>query len=324
MRRIAVAVAVSLAAALAASGAARAQQWPTAPVRVIVNIAPGGVADRTIRMLAPRLGEHLGRPLVIENRPGGEGYIGFETAARAEPDGHTMLFSPGSTMMITPHLVKRPDFDPTRQLLPVAPFVRISMFLVVKPSLPAKNVGELVSLARSSPGRLAYGTAGTGSALHIAAAVFSREAKVELNHIPYKGAGPAMADLLGGQLDLVFDPGIGLEHAKAGRTRMLAVTSEQRHPDFPDVPTMIESGYKGIDGGPYFGLFAPLNTPREAIGRMNREVLRVLAEPELRRQLLATGLEVSPPMTPEAYGAYIRAESQAYARLLPEIGVKGQ
>ena len=189
-------LAVAALALAACTGAAQAQQWPSKPVRVIVNVAPGGVADITMRVLGARLTETLGQPFVVENRAGGDGYIGFEGVARADPDGSTFVYSPGSSMMISPHIVKRADFDPVRMLTPVAATGAVSIYVIVKPDLPVNNYQEFVAYARANPGKLSYGTPGNGTSPHIAAEVYSREAGVKLNHIPYKGAGPALKDLL--------------------------------------------------------------------------------------------------------------------------------
>jgi tripartite-type tricarboxylate transporter receptor subunit TctC len=309
-------------AVLAWAGTAAAQQWPTRPVHVIVNVGAGGIADVTARLLSVRLSEQLGQQVVVENKPGGEGYIGFEQVARAEPDGHMLVFSPGSSMMITPHLVRRPDFDPTKMLAPVAATGRVSLYLEVPSSMPVQNLKEFVAYAKANAGKLNYGTPGTGTSPHIAAEVFKRDAGIQMTHIPYKGAGPAMKDLLGGQFQVMFDPGIGLENVKAGKLRMLAVSSAQRHPDFPNVPTFAELGYKDVDGGPHFGYYAPAKTPRAIIDRLNREVAKAMADPENRKRLQLRGLDFAPPMTPDEFAAYVGKESASYARLLPTIGVK--
>ncbi len=315
---------LSLLVVASLAGAAHAQSWPTGPVRVIVNVAAGGVADRTARLLGVRLGEALGQPIVVENRAGGEGYIGFEAVANAAPDGYTLLFSPGSSMMISPHLVRRADFDPVKALTPVAPTVSVPMYLVTNPKVPARSLAEFIAYARANPGKLNYGSAGTGTMLHLAGEVFKRETGTNLTHVPYKGAGPALKDLLGGQIELIFDPGIATEHVKAGRLRMLAVSGAQRNPAFPDAPTFIESGIRGVDGGPFFGYYAPNGTPPAVVARLNREVTKLVEEPGLRQSLASQGLEISPPMAPEAFAGYVRAESQRYANLLPELGIRSQ
>jgi tripartite-type tricarboxylate transporter receptor subunit TctC len=314
-------LAIAALAVAAFAGAAHAQQWPTKPVRVIVNVAPGGVADITARVLGARLGETLGQPFVVENRPGGDGYIGFEAVAPAAPDGYTLVYAPGSTMMIAPHIVKRADFDPIKVLTPAAATGSVSLYVMVKLDLPAKNYQEFLAYARANPGKLNYGTPGNGTSPHIATEVYNREANVKLNHIPYKGAGPALKDLLGGVIDLTFDPGIGLGQAKAGKLRLIAIAGPQRHPDFPDVPTLEENGIKGVDGGPYFGFYAPNATPLAVLDRLNREVQTLLKEPAVAERFRALAVNVAPPMTPEAFAAYVRAEYARYGKLLKELGI---
>ena len=302
--------------------AVQAQSWPSKPVRVIVNVAPGGVADVTMRVLGVRLTETLGQPFVVENRAGGDGYIGFEVVGRADPDGYTMLYSPGSSMMIAPHIVQRPDLDPLKLLTPVVPTGRVSLYILTHPNLPAANFKEFMAYARANPGKLNYGTPGNGTSPHIATEVFNREAKVKLNHIPYKGAGPALKDLLGGQIDLAFDPGVGIAQAKAGKLRMIAVAGPVRHPDFPDVPTLEENGIRGVDGGPHFGFYATAGAPREAIERLNREVIRAMQEPSVRDRFKALAVDLADPMTPGEFAAYVKSEHERYSKLIPELGIK--
>jgi len=304
-----------------AAAPARAQSWPAKPIQLIVNVAPAGTADVTARLLAPRLAEALGQPLVVDNRSGGDGYVGMEAVARAEPDGYLLLYSPGSRVMMAPHLVQRADIDPVKALAPVAPTGRISLFVMVNPAVPAKDFAGFLQYARAHPGKINYGTPGTGTAPHIAAEVFSREAGVTMTHIPYKGAGPVLRDLLGGQIDLAFDSGTGLPQAKAGKLRLLAIVGSQRRPDFPDVPTVEEAGFRGVDGGPHFGFYAPARTPRAIVERFNREVARLMQEPAIRERFEAQGLEVASPMNAEAFATYVRAESDRYAKLLPQLGL---
>jgi tripartite-type tricarboxylate transporter receptor subunit TctC len=300
---------------------AEAQQWPSKPVRVMVNVAPGGVADVTMRVLGARLTEALGQPFIVENRAGGDGYIGFEAVARADADGYTLVYSPGSSMMIAPHIVKRADLDPTKALTPVAATGRVSLYVLVHPNLPISNFAELLAYARANPGKLNYGTPGNGTSPHIATEVFNREASVKMNHVPYKGAGPALQDLLGGVIDLAFDPGVGIAQAKAGKLRMVAIAGPQRHPDFPNVPTLDENGIKGVDGGPHFGFYAPSGTPREVVAKINAEVRKAMEEPAVRDRFKALAVDLAEPMTPERFAAYVRAEYERYARLLPELRI---
>jgi tripartite-type tricarboxylate transporter receptor subunit TctC len=299
-----------------------AQPWPSKPVRVIVNVAAGGVADVTMRVLGARLTETLGQTFLIENRAGGDGYIGFDAVARADPDGHTLLYSPGSSMMIAPHIVNRADLDPTRVLVPIAATGRVSLYVITHPERPFKNFNDFLAYARANPGKLNYGTPGNGTSPHIATEVFNREAKVKLSHVPYKGAGPALQDLIGGQIDVVFDPGVGIAPAKAGKVRMLAIAGPNRHPDFPDIPTLEENGIKGVDGGPHFGLYGPAGMPRELVTRINSELLKAMQHPAVRERFKALAVDVAEPMTPEQFAAYVRAEHARYAKLIPELGIK--
>lgn len=310
--------AVILAALL---GTAHAQQWPTKPVRVIVNVAPGGVADVTARVLGARLTETMGQPFVIENRAGGDGYIGFEAVSRSDPDGYTLVYSPGSSMMIAPHIVRRTDLEPTKVLTPVAATGAVSLYVLLRNDFPAKNFDEFMTYVRANSGKVNYGTPGNGTSPHIAVEVFNREAKVKLNHIPYKGAGPALKDLLGGQIDLAFDPGVGLPSAKAGKLKLVAIAGPVRHPDFPDVPTLEEKGIKGVDGGPHFGFYAPAGTPRAVVERLNQEVLRVMKEPVILERFKVLAVNLAEPMTPDQFGNYVRSEYSRYARLLPELNI---
>jgi tripartite-type tricarboxylate transporter receptor subunit TctC len=313
---------ILLALGIAASLACQAQPWPSKPVRVIVNVAPGGVADVTARVLGARLQETLGQPFPVENRAGGDGYIGFDAVARSDPDGHTLLYSPGSSMMIAPHIVNRPDLDPLKVLAPVAATGRVSLYVLVHPERPFKNLAEFLAYARSNPGKLNYGTPGNGTSPHIATEVFAREAKVTLNHVPYKGAGPALKDLLGGQIDFAFDPGVGVPQAKAGKLRMIAIAGPSRHPDFPDVPTLEENGIKGVDGGPHFGFYAPTGTPRESIAKINSEIQKAMQDPTVSARFKALAVDVAEPMTPEQFAAYVRSEHARYAKLIPQLGIK--
>jgi len=311
---------VALAAALIAANA-HAQSWPAKPVRVIVNVAPGGVADVTARVLGARLTETLGQTFLVENKAGGDGYIGFQEAVRSEPDGYTMVYSPGSSMMIAPHIVNRPDLNPVTALTAVAATGGVSLYVLLNPNVPAKNFDEFLAYARANPGKLNYGTPGNGTSPHIATEVFNREAKVKLNHVPYKGAGPALKDLLGGQIELAFDPGVGIASAKGGKLRMVAVAGPVRHPDFPDVPTLEEKGIKGVDGGPHFGFYAHAGTPRDIVQRMNREVLKLMQEPQVLERFKALAVNLAEPMTPEQFGAYVRAQYARYGKLLPELNI---
>jgi tripartite-type tricarboxylate transporter receptor subunit TctC len=222
-------------------------------------------------------------------------------------------------MMIAPHIVRRADFDPIKVLTPAVATGSVSLYVMVKLDLPVKNYQEFLAYARANPGKLNYGTPGNGTSPHIAVEVYNREANVKLNHIPYKGAGPALKDLLGGIIDLTFDPGVGLGQAKAGKLRLIAIAGPQRHPDFPDVPTLEENGIKGVTG-PYWVL-RPTHAARDP-DRLNREVQTLLKEPATAERFRALAVNVAPPMTPEAFAAYVRSEYARYGKLLKELGIE--
>lgn len=318
MRRL-IAIGTFMVACLG-QAAARAQEWPSRPVRMIVNVAPGGVSDIVARLLAPVLGEALRQPVVVENRGGGEGMIGIEAVARAEPDGYTLCLSPGSSIVITPHLIARKDLDPLEVLVPIAPTVKSTQYLVVHPGNPAKTLDEFITNAKKAQ-KLNYGSAGTGTGLHISAELFRREAGFEAVHIPYKGAGPALNDLLGGQFDFMFDPGSGVGAIKSGKLRLLAITGSQRHQDYPDVPTFAERGIRSVDGGTYFGVYATKGTPAPIIQRLNAEIARAVQQPESVKRFAAMGAEIG-VMTPEQFAAYVRTESTNYAKLIREFAIR--
>jgi tripartite-type tricarboxylate transporter receptor subunit TctC len=306
---------------LAAAASVCAQPWPAKPVRLVVNVAPGGVADITARVLGGRLSEALGQPFIVENRAGGDGYIGFEAVVRSDPDGYTLVYAPGSTVMIAPHLVKRSDLDPVKALLPVAATGSVSLYVMTHPGVPVKDFKDFLAYARANPGKLNYGSPGNGTSPHIAVEVFNREANVKLTHVPYKGAGPALNDLLGGVIHLAFDPGVGIPSAKTGKLRLIAIAGPNRHPDFPDVPTLQENGIKGVDGGPYFGFYAPAGAPREAVERLNQAVAKAMQEPTVRDRFKTLAVDLADPMSPDQFAAYVRAEYQRYAKLIPELGI---
>lgn len=301
--------------------ASHAQDWPARPVRIIVNIAAGGVADVVARLTASVLAESLKQPFVVDNRAGGDGYIGFEAAARAEPDGYTLVFSPGAYMMMSPHLVQRKDFDPLEMLTPIAPAISSTLYFVVPVSFPARNVAEFIAYAKSNPGKINYGTAGTGSIMHFATELFKRDTQIQATHVPYKGVGPALNDLLGGVFQFMFASGPGLAQVKAGKLRLLAVSTVNRHRDFPDVPTFAELGFKDIDGGPLFGFYSPKGMSPAIAQRLNAEITKAIYAPETRRRLDAIGGVEPVQMTPDQFAAYVRAESNRYGKLFRDFGI---
>ncbi len=247
--------------ALAAAPAALAQAWPDKPLKVVVGFPPGGAADQIARLVSTPLAAALGQPVVVENRAGANGNIAGDAVAKAPADGYTLLMGSGGMVSVNPHIYPRMPFDPAKDLVPVASAARVLVYLMGKPTLEANNVQDLIKLIKANPGRLVYGSAGNGSSPHLAGEMFKSQAGLFAVHVPYRGAAPALTDLMGNQIDYYFDPGIGLSHAKAGRTKLLAVGSMKRSPLFPDVPTLDEAGLKGFDADSVFGFYAPAGTP---------------------------------------------------------------
>jgi tripartite-type tricarboxylate transporter receptor subunit TctC len=307
--------------ALAATGPTLAQAWPNKPIRLVVNFPPGGAADQIARSVGVPLGEALGQPIVIENRPGANGNIGAEAVAKSPADGYTLLMSSGGAFSVNPHLYTKLPFDPLKDLVPVAAAARILVFLVVRPDLPAKSVDEFVALARANPGKLSYGSPGSGSSPHIAGEMLKRAAKIDIVHVPYKGAAPALTDLLGGQLDFMFDPGIGLPQVRAGKLRLLAVGSPKRSPLFPDTPTLAEAGMVGFDADSWFGFYAPAGVPADILARLNREINRALQTPAVRDRITALGAEAV-ALSAEEFAALQRADRERFGVVVREAGIK--
>ncbi|MGQ0510488.1 MAG: Bug family tripartite tricarboxylate transporter substrate binding protein [Betaproteobacteria bacterium] len=319
MHRLAIVLLAAFAAA--AASPAWSQAWPSKPVRVVVNFPPGGAADQLMRALAPRLQEAVGQPFVVENRPGANGSIGAGEIAKAAPDGHSILMSSGGAIALNGLIYSNLGYDPMKSLDPVAPVAVVSVFLEIQPSIPAANLTEFIAHARANPGKLNYGSPGNGSSPHLAGELFNRAAKIQTTHVAYKGAGPAMTDLLGGQLQFMFDPGIGLQHVRSGKLKLLAVGSPKRHPAWPDVPTVAEVVGGEFDTDTVFGLYAPAGTPKDVVARLNQEVTRQMQGGPMAERVSAigaTGLQ----LTPDAFVARVRAEHARMAGLVKEIGLK--
>jgi tripartite-type tricarboxylate transporter receptor subunit TctC len=314
---------LAFAAALAALAApqALAQAWPAKPVRMVVNFPPGGAADQLARALAPRLQDSLGQPFVVENRPGANGSIGAGEVAKAAPDGYTLLMSSGGAIALNGLIYRNLGYDPMKALEPVAPVAVVAVFLEIRPAIPANTLAEFVAYARANPGKLNYGSPGNGSSPHLAGEMLNRAAKIQTTHVPYKGAGPAMTDLLGGQLDFMFDPGIGLQHVKAGKLKLLAVGSPRRHPQYPDVPTVAEVLGVEFDADTVFGIYVPAGTPKDVVGRLNQAIAREMQAGPVAERALAIGAQPL-VLAPEAFAARLRAEHERMIALVKETGLK--
>jgi len=311
---------VMATAAVALALPAAAQTWPVKPVRWVVPFSAGGVADIPARVIGQRLSEALGQQVVIENRPGAGGTLGSEAVARAPADGYTWLVV-SNTNAINAALYRKLAYDPARDFTAVVQFASTPNVLVVHPSFPARNVAELVQVARKRPNQIFYASSGNGSSQHLFAAMFESMAKVDMEHVPFKGSGPAIAALLAGEVSLSFT-GMSavLPAIKAGRLRALGVTTPRRNPAMPDVPAIGET-VSGYDATLWLGLLAPASTPRELVGRMNGEILRVLKQPEIRRTLEDAGNTVVGG-TPEEFGRLFAAELVKWAQVVKAVGAK--
>ena len=297
------------------------QSYPNKPIRLLVAFPPGGTSDLLARMLGQKIAESVGQHVIVDNRPGAGGHICAEFAARSAPDGYTLLFGT-AFLTIGVSLYSKLKYDLVKDLAPITQAVNYTNLLVVHPSLPVKSVRELVTLAKSRPGQLDYGTPGNGTPPHMTGELFKTLAGVSIQHVPYKGGAPAITDLLGGQITILFDnvPPL-LQHVRSGKMRALGVTSLARSPVLPDIPTIDEAGLKGFEAIAWNGPLAPAGTPREIITKLNAEFVRALALPDIRERLLAQGAE---PVggTPEQFAALIRAEIPKWAQVVKASGAK--
>jgi tripartite-type tricarboxylate transporter receptor subunit TctC len=317
-RRAALLSTLAGAAALALPSAfAQGAAWPSKPLRLVVNFPPGGAADQLARAIGQPLSEALGQPVVVENRAGANGNIGGEAVARSTPDGYTLLMSSGGMVSVNPHLYPKMAFDPARDLVPVAAAARIAVYLQVHPKVPVNTVQEFIRHVKANPGRLTFGSPGNGSSPHLAAEMMKSQAGLFAVHVPYRGAAPALQDLLAGQLDFFFDPGIGLQHAKSGRLKLLAVGSMKRSPQFPEVPTLHEVGLKNFDADTVFGFYAPAGTPPAVVARLNTEINRILQTKALQDRAVAMGGEAL-PLSPAEFGAKALEDSKRFGAIIRE------
>ncbi|MGE0349326.1 Bug family tripartite tricarboxylate transporter substrate binding protein [Hydrogenophaga sp.] len=310
-------------AALILPGAATAQVtgWPSKPVRVIVNFPPGSSPDVLARAVSQPLQQALGQPVIVENRAGASGMIGAEAVAKSPSDGHTLLMTAGSAITTNPFIYASMPYDSDKDLVPVAAVARITLFLVVRADLPAKTAREFLAHLKANPGKLSYASAGNATGLHLAGEMLKSQAGVYALHVPYRGSTPALQDLLAGQVDFLFDPGISLAHVRSGKLRLLAVAGLQRSPAFPDVPTLSEVGLKGFDAGQTHGFYAPAGTPAAVVERLNAEINRILSTPSVKAQIEMLSAEPS-PLTAEAFAALMAEDSKRYGALIRERGIK--
>lgn len=316
------ALALGPAAALIFSMSAAAQPYPTKPVRLLVPYPPGGATDIFARLVGAKLGESLGQSFVIEQRPGAAGVIGAEAAAKAAPDGYTVFIGQASNLAINQHLMKKLPYDPVKDFSPITRIASSPNLLVVHPSMPVRSIGDLVALAKARPGTINYASAGNGSPGHLAAEYFRKMAQIDIVHIPYKGATPAILDVIAGQASFYFTSPIAAQpHVRAGRLRQIAVTSAKRFPPLPQVPSIAEAGYKDIDIVSWWGLLAPAGVPPDIIGRLHAATVKVLESPEMRDRLASQGA-IAVPESPADFAAYIKAEIANWGKIVSASGAR--
>jgi tripartite-type tricarboxylate transporter receptor subunit TctC len=302
-----------------ASGTHGAQSYPTRPIRFIVPFPPGGGNDIVARIVAAKLGEHLGQSVVVDNRGGAGGTIGTDITAKAPPDGHTLLVN-NISLAVNHTLFPKLPYDTLKDLAPVGLIGRQPNIIVVHPGVPAKSLRELLDAARAKPGQMNYGSGGVGTASHLATEMLKAMAGVELVHVPYKGLGPALTDLVGGRVQLIISTmASALPFTKSGKLRPLAVTTAKRSAFFPEVPTADEAGVKGYEFSTWYGLFVPAGTPRAIVDRLNAEMRKALGSAAVLESFSAQGLEPS-PSTPTEFGAYLGSEVRKWARVVKVSG----
>ena len=313
-----------LAASVAALTEAHAQGYPSRPLRLIVPFPPGGSTDILARSLAQRLAENLAQPVVIDNRPGAGGSIGSEAAAKAAPDGYTIMMGHLGTLAVNAAIYKKLPYDPVKSFAPVSLMAIVPSVLVVNNALPVASAAELIAYAKKNPGKLAYGSAGSGSTSHLTTEYFKLATGTDILHVPYKGVGPMLTDLVSGQLSMGLNgaPAV-MPHVVSGRLRALAVSSLTRLPSLPNVPTLDEAGVKGFEANGWYGIVAPAGTARDIVARLNAEIRRILQTPELRARLDAEGA-IPAAGSPEEFAAFIAAEIARWGSVLKRAGIEPQ
>jgi tripartite-type tricarboxylate transporter receptor subunit TctC len=300
-----------------------AQAYPTKPVRMIVPWAPGGTTDILGRVIAQKMGEKWGQPVLVENRGGAAGNIGTEAAARSPADGYTLVLGTMSSHAMNQFLYEKMTFDPVADLAPISLVANVATVLVVNPSLPVKNVNELIALARAKPGQLNFASGGIASFNQLCAELLKMSTKIDIVHVPYKGGGPAVADLVGGKVDMLFTGApVTMSHIKSGRLKVLAVTDSQRSAALPDTPTMGES-VPGYEFNNWYGIMAPAGTPRPLIDLLNAEVHRILALPDVRERFSGMGADPT-PSTPEKFAAVMKTDAEKWGRIIKQAGVRAE
>ncbi|MCP3018342.1 tripartite tricarboxylate transporter substrate binding protein [Cupriavidus basilensis] len=293
--------------------------YPDKPIRLVVPYTPGGVTDLLARAVAKSLSERVHQSVIIDNRAGAGGNIGAEMVARAPADGYTLLMGSAATQAINASLYKRLPYDHIKDFAPITLVAEVPNILVVNPSIPARNVSELIAYGKANPDRLSFGSSGTGGTIHLSGELFKSMAGVKMLHVPYKGSAPAVSDLLAGQINLMFDSSVA-PYVKSGKLRALAVTSAKRSPVLPDVPTMAEAGLPGYESTAWFGILAPAGTPPAIVDKLNKDLVAILRDAEMRKWMQSQGADAIGD-TPSEFATYIKTETAKWARVVKEAGV---
>jgi tripartite-type tricarboxylate transporter receptor subunit TctC len=302
-----------------------ADVYPARPIRIIILVVPGGGADVTSRAVGQKLTEAWGQQVIVDNRPGGNGIVGMDIARQANPDGYTLVLGTIGPVAVNPSLYAKLPYDPVNDYAPIARAVSALNVLVVHPSVPVKSVKELIAYAKANPGKLNYGSSGVGFADHLAGELFNTLAGVKMQHVPYKGGAPAMIDLVGGNIQLIFATvSTALPSMKAGRIRPLAVTFAKRVEQFADIPTVAEAGVPGFSVDNWYGFQAPRGTPKPIVAKLHTEINRIMTMADVTERLAGVGIFPFTLPTPEAYGDYIKSEIRKYAKVVKDAGVKAE
>ncbi len=312
--------AVCMVALLMCSAVVSAQTWPTKPVTIVVPWPPGGPSDIAARPIAKGLSDALGQTFLVENKGGAGGNLGTAAVTKSAPDGYTLLITSSAPIVINPSLYKRMPFDPDKDLIPITNLIRVPLVLVAHPSVPANTLKELVAHINAQGGKFQYASAGNGTPQHMTGELFKSVAKLDVIHIPYKGSAPAINDLLGGHVPVMFDSMVAITpHIKSGKVKAIAITSAKRSPQFPDVPTFAEAGYPQVESYAWYGFFAPAGTPKDLVAKINAAALKAMKTPEFQRTLADTGSDFVGD-TPENFKAFVEAESQKWSKVVKLSG----
>ncbi|HWI14589.1 MAG TPA: tripartite tricarboxylate transporter substrate binding protein [Burkholderiales bacterium] len=315
---------IALAAACLAAAAATAQTYPTKSVRIVVGLAPGGTTDVVSRILAQRLGETWGQTVVVDNRPGASGMIGGDIVAKAPPDGYTLLVTPQTSVAVAPALYGKAPYDAARDFVTISLVGSTPLLMVVHPSFPPKTFREFVAVARQRGNTLTFGSGGIGSSPHMAGELISARLGVRMNHVPYKGENPALADTLGGQIPIMFgNLPVAVPHVNTGKLRALANTFSRRSPLAPSVPTIAESGFPDFSIATWYGMLAPAGTPPELVARIQRDAARVVNQADTRERLVGMGVDII-ASTPEEFSKFLREEIARYTKVVKDAGLKAE